>query len=479
MKRFHRIVILLIGLIILLDCISGMSQRCATVPTEEQISYTRSFELGETRDLRIAKGIIDIPVQIYMITDDKGQGGFDVNLLKGSIEELNEIYIKANIRFIHAGPINTIKNSKYFHFNINSEDDLAANNEVSNALNLFIPKTIKGGYYGYTYHPEKVHKNRMIISHEGLSNGSTLPHEMGHFFGLYHTHGKGNVSNKNREPISRNTDSNNNGIVDCYETGDDLCDTPADPNMGLEKYREYCLESCEIESKIPAPNTGEFYEPLITNIMCYNKHSSCRREFTPEQLTRISQTARNERKSLRKERLVKGKIARGKIGFFIKDGSSMPLDLDINLYRFKQSYTHRDHFYFEIENSSFDKLYMTIVNMDTQKKINKVYPTQGDLNYIASQEKVNPLNGFISLDRTVGKEYTCILLSFKPLNGQQIVDMMETTQGTFTQRLYKSIGSGILPLDNVEYREGEKIDFHATLTDLEILPIMIEMDHGS
>tara|TARA_Y100000385_G_C13096242_1_gene641509 strand:- start:1580 stop:2971 length:1392 start_codon:yes stop_codon:yes gene_type:complete len=457
---------------------SGNTQECATIPSEKQIAYTRSFELGNTRNLRIAKGIVDIPIQIHIITDEEGNGAIDQELLSKYIVELNDIYLKANIRFILNGPIRTLKSSKYHQFDIELEEEMASKNDLSNALNIYIPESIVGGYYGYTYHPEKAHKNRMVISQDGFHNQSTFPHEMGHFFGLYHTHGKGNSQSQNNEPIARNSDKNNNGIVDCYETGDDLCDTPADPNLGLEEYREYCLENCEMQSKIPNQTTGEYYEPLITNIMCYNKHPSCRREFTQEQLTRIAQTARNERKHLRKQKPISGEIIKGQIGFYQFGGKPMPLSLDINLYQFDHKYYQNDSFYFEIQNASTRKIYLSIINMDAKEKVNKVYPYPGDLKYIVSKEKVNPLNGYINLDNTIGKEYTCMLLSYFPINGDNLVKSMRSARGTFTQRIYSSLGNALLPLDHVRYKEGQKIDFQGTLTDLEILPIMIEMEHG-
>ena len=48
------------------------------------------------------------------------------------------------------------------------------------------------------------------------NNGSTLPHEVGHFYGLPHTHDQGNelVNGSN-----------------CATAGDNFCDTPADPNL--------------------------------------------------------------------------------------------------------------------------------------------------------------------------------------------------------------------------------------------------------
>ena len=454
------------------------AQECATIPTSGQVSFTRNFKLADTRELKIAKGIVDIPYQFHVLRQDDRTGGIDVNILKSHIQQLNEIYLSANIRFVPLGEVNYIEDSRYYDYNIQLEDSLALEHDMDNAINIYALNTIHGGYYGYTYHPEKGRKNRIFISKDGFDNTSTFPHEMGHFFGLYHTHGKGNKIDNLSEPIGRNVDLNNNGILDCYETGDDLCDTPADPNMGLEEYREYCLDNCEIENKIPA-SSGDFYEPQITNLMCYNQHSNCRREFTNEQLSRISQTARNERKSLRAKRINKGKRVAGKVKFYLKNKDPMSLSLDINLYQFDKKYNQRDTFYFEIENNSNQRIYMSIINMDVEGNVYKVFPNEGDIPFLFPKEKNQPIDGYITLDNVVGREYVCLLISTYSLSSYDIVNAMKEKKGTFTQRMYQVLGKQLLPLDNVHYSDGEFVAFDGQLKKEDILPIMLEMEHGN
>ena len=52
-------------------------------------------------------------------------------------------------------------------------------------------------------------------------NGSTIIHEFGHYFSLFHTHGPTNSA-----ITTELVDGSN-----CTTSGDELCDTPADPNL--------------------------------------------------------------------------------------------------------------------------------------------------------------------------------------------------------------------------------------------------------
>ena len=105
-------------------------------------------------------------------------------------------------------------------------------------------------------------------------NGSTLTHELGHYFSLYHTHG-----------------STNNGTTtelvngsNCTTNGDELCDTPADPNLsGVVNL------NCEYTDTITDFN-GDVYMPDTSNIMSYSL-KVCRNSLSSEQYNRINFSA--------------------------------------------------------------------------------------------------------------------------------------------------------------------------------------------
>lgn len=123
-------------------------------------------------------------------------------------------------------------------------------------------------------------QNGGIVIKKGECTGSSvISHELGHFFGLYHTfEGSGNEL----------VDGSN-----CETAGDRVCDTPADPyveNAPVEDYVDVSLGCRFIYTGLDA--NGEFYRPDVGNIMSYYP-SSCNCGFTYGQYTRMAETYLN------------------------------------------------------------------------------------------------------------------------------------------------------------------------------------------
>ena len=107
-------------------------------------------------------------------------------------------------------------------------------------------------------------KDRFIIMQKGCSvNGATLAHEIGHFFGLLHTH----ETFRGVEFV----DGSN-----CGTAGDLLCDTPADFNLA-----QGGLTGCTYNGNFADPS-GNLYNPDPSNLMSYAP-SVCRRKFSEMQ----------------------------------------------------------------------------------------------------------------------------------------------------------------------------------------------------
>ena len=156
------------------------------------------------------------------------------------------------------------------------------------ALNVYIRTGDKGG----TFH--SFGRSFIMINREDYGDrnvASTLAHEIGHYFGLGHTH---QFSNNYcyQEPVSR-------GAVGaaplcfvfpinlpwlpfrsrCAYTGDYLCDTEADPDMGDYTYNG---TTCTFESRV-TDYRGDVYRPLPNNYMGYQDRG-CRSTFTKSQV---------------------------------------------------------------------------------------------------------------------------------------------------------------------------------------------------
>jgi len=113
----------------------------------------------------------------------------------------------------------------------------------------------------------------VFIAEDGFSP-STIGHELGHFFGLYHPH----ESVINGKEFANETN--------CSTAGDLLCDTPAEPDESLLKLVDsYCHYTGNIEANIVDPN-GDGYVPTTTNIMSYTPEK-CVKGFTKDQFERM------------------------------------------------------------------------------------------------------------------------------------------------------------------------------------------------
>ncbi|WP_246205892.1 M43 family zinc metalloprotease, partial [Fulvivirga aurantia] len=87
---------------------------------------------------------------------------------------------------------------------------------------------------------------------------------------MFHTHGKTNTGT---------TDELVNGS-NCTTAGDEICDTPADPNLSGK-----VNGSCQYTGNLKDAN-GDFYNPSVPNIMSYAP-GSCRNVFSQGQYDRI------------------------------------------------------------------------------------------------------------------------------------------------------------------------------------------------
>ena len=105
-------------------------------------------------------------------------------------------------------------------------------------------------------------------------NTSTLPHEMGHCLGLYHTHhGTINEGGDDVNQCSELVNGSNSSTC-----GDYITDTPADPS-------EWSVNSCTYTGTGVDKN-GQAYNPSTSNLMSY-AFKPCRTNFSDIQIQRI------------------------------------------------------------------------------------------------------------------------------------------------------------------------------------------------
>ena len=111
--------------------------------------------------------------------------------------------------------------------------------------------------------------NNIVMSRFDIQDIKVFAHEMGHFWGLYHTF----------EEAQFGVDDFDNDK--CHLVGDRICDTPPDPGTIFEVYVNYT--TCELLNL--QNDDGYDYKPMIENYMSYYKPCYLKEfKFTPGQI---------------------------------------------------------------------------------------------------------------------------------------------------------------------------------------------------
>lgn len=183
-----------------------------------------------------------------------------------------------------------IKNDQYADFKIVDEAALRQANDVSDAINIYFVKyitlqnlTILSGYAAlpsYSASTNRIFYSYFERTEDDFNNlkNKTFLHEVGHYFGLLHTfQDSNNPDISKRELVTRGAGSN------CVTTGDQLCDTPADP---FERLPLIYAFNCDQKTPPDLQDAnGETYSPPINNFMSYQQR--CGNIFTEQQYQKM------------------------------------------------------------------------------------------------------------------------------------------------------------------------------------------------
>ena len=241
-------------------------------------------EVDEAQSRRNAVPIM-MKIFVHIIANDNGTNTAcgDSSIMR-QLENLQEFYAPHSICFQLLG-MDTIPSTDLNNHNADTEEMDLFPHLVDNAITIFVHRDLfnnvedlNGSAYGIpnTY----LSLSRGAVT--SIDNRSTLAHEMGHCFGLYHTF----ETAFGEEEVPRSGDCKN-----CGQAGDFLCDTEADPHSEEYDTGDFINTACNYFGSLARECDDIDYEYQMDphNIMAYGRRE-CRDIFTNGQGTRANAT---------------------------------------------------------------------------------------------------------------------------------------------------------------------------------------------
>ncbi len=266
-----------------LPLLSGQNHFCGSnviageVPPFDQEAF-RNFQQKKAKQRNVPT--VKMGISAFIVKNTRTVAASEtvtdlsIQELYNSLDEVNRAYALSDVEFYFCGSPQLIEGKGIYTYS-EAKDILNARKHVPNTINVFYIDDIGGQVFdrnfvaGISTFPWMGEpKDRFIIMKKEFSkNGPTLAHELGHFLGLLHTH----------EPALGLEFVNGSN---CSQAGDQVCDTPADPNLGITG-----LNGCTYEGNVLDPN-GEPYKPSPSNLMSYAP-DRCQFFFTEGQAERM------------------------------------------------------------------------------------------------------------------------------------------------------------------------------------------------
>ncbi len=255
---------------------------CATPPKAAWINTLRQ-KVKEINNAPKHKAtqLALIPVQFHLIVKADGSSALTIQQIRDEMDSVNAFYANANMSFYECSSPEIIYDDSLYNYEYTDEEPILLSQYYTNdVINIYFANNVSVGgtaVCGYSQFPPSM--DYAVIAASCATNGSTLAHELGHYFGLYHTHG----------------DISQGELVDgsnCAFDGDWICDTPADPILSSVNVNATCVY---VGTAVDANFMP--YAPDVSNIMSYSR-KVCRTRFSPDQYGVINSTMQTERSNL-------------------------------------------------------------------------------------------------------------------------------------------------------------------------------------
>ncbi|MEO0405415.1 MAG: M43 family zinc metalloprotease [Bacteroidota bacterium] len=206
-------------------------------------------------------------VHVYITRDSLSTPITTVEQIQEAIDGLNEQFEPIDMTFTICED-EVLEDFHFFNWSQADDEEYALNYHYNpNVINMYFTNTVEtideGVVGGYAFFPGGPRATVIGVDGDGTVPLTVLVHEMGHFFGLYHTF----EVEFGVEDINQNN---------CDVAGDFICDTEADINGDVN-------DDCEYQG--PFSDGTNFYTPPLDNWMSY--YTSCACRFTIQQYNKM------------------------------------------------------------------------------------------------------------------------------------------------------------------------------------------------
>lgn len=238
--------------IVLLVCVmtGGLrAQICGTVGSEAEAIKARLLanKKAWSEGLVFPRSTQYVPVKFHLVNKTDGSGGILLRNVLDQLCALNADFKSFGIQFYIKDSFNFINDDRLYAHHYNYRNMMETYRDPS-AINIWIVDNANPtGFDGYVAGYYTNSKDWLVIQKDEIKAFTfTLPHEMGHYFGLLHTfygwdsdpwqaavHGNpAPVMSPNQIPTEEQAGLN------CDIAGDFICDTP--PDYGFGSYWTDC-----------------------------------------------------------------------------------------------------------------------------------------------------------------------------------------------------------------------------------------------
>lgn len=271
-------------LFLVMACAAVHAQQCKTIlDGNQEILMNTSREQREVIAFNSYNGQgIPVPLQFHVMQRNDGSGNVDFDDLIQIVETGSAFFEGSGLILEECGKVHLIYDSFFFDNSVEADSpelmEVIADHNLPGVINIYIiPESNSCGWSSF---PGKKPADFLVINDQCLGSGSEIAHQLGHYFSLYHTH-------ETAGGVFELPDASNCGP----NSGDEICDTPADPNLyGFVSFD--CNYENGLSDEIPSLPSGfqlNDYFPATDNIMSFATEN-CRGSFTQEQFKRIYQS---------------------------------------------------------------------------------------------------------------------------------------------------------------------------------------------